>query len=240
VLISVATHDLRDKISRSQAEREALQERLRELSVIEDRDRIAAELRDKIIQRIFAAGLSLQGAAGLTTDAEVRRRVGTSIDELDNVVRLLRDTVFDLEHRLHRGGLRQEVLGVCGKLSPVPEIGFSGQAEEALSAEVQARLLELLRVALGLIEPDAVPGRVEIAADADTCLLVIDAASRERADGGSGTEQDFSSLLDQATQARVRMDIESTPGGIRFSWQFPLGLSVRPAAADIDRDLRNG
>jgi signal transduction histidine kinase len=63
-LISVATHGLKDGISRSQAERERLQDRLRELSVMEDRDRIAAELRDKIIQRIFAAGLNLQGPAG--------------------------------------------------------------------------------------------------------------------------------------------------------------------------------
>jgi signal transduction histidine kinase len=55
-LISVAAHGLRDGISRSQTERESLQERLRELSVIEDQERIAAELRGTVIQRIFAAG----------------------------------------------------------------------------------------------------------------------------------------------------------------------------------------
>jgi signal transduction histidine kinase len=83
---------------------------------MEDRDRIAAELRDTTIQRLFATGLSLQGAVDLAAEAEVRRRVGTSIDELDEVVRMLRDAVLGLEHRPRRGGLRQEVLRLCGKL----------------------------------------------------------------------------------------------------------------------------
>jgi signal transduction histidine kinase len=233
-LISVVTHGLRDRISRSQAEQERLQARLRELSVMEDRDRIAAELRGNVIQRIFAAGLTLQGAVNLTTEAETRRRIGISVGELDEVVRMLRDAVFGLEHRPQLGGLRQEVLGLCSRLSPVPEISFSGQAEGALSAEAQDRLLELLGEALGLIKPYAVPGRVEITAEADSCLVVIDAAARERPAEQTSPEPDFAGLLDRATQAGVRVDIQTTPGGIRLSWQFPLSLSVRPLAADLD------
>ena len=227
-LISVATHGLRDRISRAQAERERLQERLRELSVMEDRDRIAAELRGTIIQRVFAAGLSLQGAADLAADAGVRRRVGMAVDELDQVVRMLRNAVFGLEHRQSRDGLRQRVLGLCGTLSPVPELGFGGQADEALSPDDQARLLELLAETFVLIEPDAVPARVEITADADACLAVIDATSRERTDetGPERPEQDFSELLDHAIRAGVRMDIQMTPDGIRFSWRLPLSAPV--------------
>jgi signal transduction histidine kinase len=63
-LIFIAAHGLRDRIRRSQAERERLQEQLRERSIIEDRDRIAADLKDKVIQQIFAAGLTLQGRHG--------------------------------------------------------------------------------------------------------------------------------------------------------------------------------
>ncbi len=233
VLISVATHGLRDRISRSQAERERLQDRLREFSVMEDRDRIAAELRDKIIQRIFTAGLNLQGAVNLTTEAEVRRRVGTSIDELDHVVRMLRETVFGLGHRPRRGGLRQEVLGLCSGLSPVPEISFSGQVDKALSEETQAQLVELLRDTFALIGPDAVPRSVEITADAGSCLVLIDAASREPPAEETSPEPDFAGLLDRATQTGVRVDIQTTPGGIRFSCQLPLSAPARPAAADF-------
>ena len=228
-LISVATHGLRDRTGRSQAERERLQDRLRELSVMEDRDRIAAELRDKIIQWIFAAGLSLQGAADLTTEAEVRRRVGTSVEELDDVVRMLRDAVFGLEHRQQRGGLRQEALGLCSTLSPVQEISFSGQTDNALSAEAQAQLVELLRDTFGLIGPDSAPGSVEITVGADACLVVIDAASHRRRAEEPDPEQDFSGLLDRATRAGVRIDIQTTPDGIRFSWQLPMSVAVRPS-----------
>jgi signal transduction histidine kinase len=230
-LISVATHGLRDRIGRAQAEREQAQDRLRELSVMEDRDRIAAELRDNIIQRVFAAGLSLQGAADLAAEPEVRRRVGTSVEELDDVVRMLRNAVFGLEHRPRRRGLRQELLGLCGELSPMPEISFGGQADSALSGEAQAQVLELLRETLVLIEPDTVPGRVEVTVDADACLVVIDAASGERRGAETGPErpeQDFSGLLDHAAQAGARVDIQTAPGGIRVSWRLPLSTRLTP------------
>jgi len=226
-LISVATHGLRDGIGSSQAERERLQEQLRELSVIEDRDRIAAELRGTVIQRLFAAGLSLQGAVDLAAEAEVRRRIGASVDELDHVVRMLRNAVFGLERRHQGGGLRQEVLELCSTLSSVPEIGFGGQADETLSPEIRARLLDLLRETFVLIEPDAVPASVEITADADACLVIIDAAPRDHRADETGPEPDFSGLLDRATRDDVRLDIQTAPGGIRFSWRLPLSASVR-------------
>jgi signal transduction histidine kinase len=239
-LVSVATHGLRDRISRSQAERERLQDRLRELSVMEDRDRIATELRGNVIQRIFAAGLTLQGAVELTAEAHARRRIETSIGELDEVVRMLREAVFALEHRPRHSGLRQQVLGLCGGLSPVPEIGFSGQVDKALSEEAQAQLLDLLRETFDLIEPEAVPGRVEVTVNADACLVVIDAASREHHAEETDPEQDFSGLLSRATQAGARIDIQTSLSGIRFSCQLPLIAPPRPVAADPARDLSGG
>jgi hypothetical protein len=156
---------------------------------------------------------------------------------------MLRNAVFGLAHRQRRRGLRQEVLGLCRELSPMPEISFGGQADQALSTEAQARLLELLRETFVLIEPDTVPGRVEVTVDADACLVVIDAASGEQRGPETGPERpepDFSGLLDRATQARVRIDIQTTPDGIRFSWRLPLSAPVRPAAAELGRHLSCG
>jgi signal transduction histidine kinase len=62
----------------------------------EDRERIAADQQDQVIQRIFAAGLTFQEAASLTGGPEVRRRVEASVDDLDDVLRSLRDTIFGL------------------------------------------------------------------------------------------------------------------------------------------------
>jgi signal transduction histidine kinase len=69
---------------------------VRELSLLIERERIAAELQDTVVQRVFAAGLMLQSAVGLTAEPEVRRRIRASIDELDEVIRQLRDAIFGI------------------------------------------------------------------------------------------------------------------------------------------------
>lgn len=153
---------------------------------------------------------------------------------------MLREAVFGLEHHPRHGGLRQRMLGLCSELSPVPEISFSGRFDKAVSEEAQAQILDLLRETFDLIEPDAVPGRVQVTVNADACLVVIDAASRERHAEETGPEQDFSGLLNRGTQGRVRINIQTSPGGIRVCCELPLSAPPRPVAADPARDLSGG
>ena len=82
----------------SEAEPADPEGRRREITVIE-RDRILAQLQDKVIQRAFRAGLSLRGAAKMTADPEVRRLIGAATDELDHVIQEVRDAVFGYEQR---------------------------------------------------------------------------------------------------------------------------------------------
>lgn len=222
VMVTLATHGLRDRIRRSQEETERLQESLRELSLIADRDRIAADLRDKVIQRIFAAGMSLQGAASMISDPEARRRVEASVGDLDHAVRLLRDAIFGLEHRLQGRGLRQDILTLCGELSPVPEVSFSGPVDGALHPGTRAQLLEILHEALPVISERAVPARIGVTARDDSYLTVIEATSPPDAAELAEPEAEFSSLRDRASQASIRMDIGVIPGGARFAWEVPL------------------
>jgi signal transduction histidine kinase len=221
VMITIATHGLRDRIHRSQEETARLQDSLRELSLIADRDRIAADLRDKVIQRIFAAGMSLQGAASMIGDPQVRRRVEASVNDLDQAVRLLRDAIFGLERRLQGRGLRQDILNLCGELSPVPEVSFSGPVDGALHPGTRAQLLEILHEALPVISDRAVPARIGVTARDDAYLTVIEATS---APGAPETEEpavEFASLKDRAREARIHVDIGRIPGGTRFAWEVP-------------------
>ena len=135
------------------------------MTVQQDRDRIAAGLQDEVIQRIFAAGLSLQSAASLSSQPGVRQRVEAASDDLDQVLRLLRDTVFGLEQRLHDRGLRQEILDLCEELSPTPEVSFSGPVDGALQPGTGTWLVQLLREALVVIGPDAVPASIGVTTD---------------------------------------------------------------------------
>ena len=119
--------------------------------VVQDRDRLAADLQSGVVQRIFAAGMSLQSVLAMATQTEVRRRVEASISDLDDAIRLLRQAIFGLESRMAPQGLRHQVLQLCADVSPVPEITFAGPVDEALPPEEAEGLLEMLRTALGLL-----------------------------------------------------------------------------------------
>ncbi len=74
----------------------ALDVYLRDMAVVEERERIAQELMDQVVSRAFTAGLTLQGAAGLTTKPEVRQRIDDATADLDEVIRAIRNVVFNL------------------------------------------------------------------------------------------------------------------------------------------------
>jgi signal transduction histidine kinase len=219
-LISVAAHGLRDRIGRWQQENARLQEQLREVTIMEDRQRIATDLRDKVIQQIFGAGLTLQGAASLTTEREVRRRLESSVTDLDRAVRLVRQAIFGLENRLQARGLRQDVLDLCGDLTPVPEVSFSGPVDRALNPGARAELLGKLREALGMLGGQSVPARVSIAAGEDSCLAVVEADLGAAEAAQERSARDLSGLRDAAARAGARIDVES--GGARLAWRFPV------------------
>jgi signal transduction histidine kinase len=176
-LVSVATHGLRESMQRSQDRAAQLQNRLRELTVLADRDRIAADLRDKVIQRIFAAGLTLQSAASQTAERDVRTKIGTTVIELDQTVRMLRDAIFGLEQRPAERGLRQQIMDLVGGLSPAPEISFSGPVDTSLTAAAREELISRLTTALGPGGRAAQASQVSITVDGTDCRVSIETST---------------------------------------------------------------
>lgn len=72
------------------------QRRMRELDVLTDRDRIARDLHDHVIQRLFAVGVALQGTIPRARSAEVQQRLADSVDDLQAVIQEIRTAIFDL------------------------------------------------------------------------------------------------------------------------------------------------
>ncbi len=188
----------------------------------QDRDRIAAGLQDEVIQRIFAAGLAMQSAASLSSQPSVRQRVEAAAGDLDQVLRLLRDTVFGLEQRLRDRGLRREILELCGGISPAPEVSFSGPLDGALHPGTGTWLVQLLREALVVIGPDAIPASVGVTTDDKACLTVIEATARPHAAGLDWAARKHDGLVQQAARAGGSIDIEPIPGGVRMALRLPL------------------
>ena len=82
--------------ARLYAEAERVQHELRRLEMMEERERIAKELHDGVIQSLFAVGMGLQGTAALAEDEEIARRLESAVDEIDHAIRDLRNYIFGL------------------------------------------------------------------------------------------------------------------------------------------------
>ena len=194
--------------------------RPREITVIE-RDRIVAQLQDKVIQRVFRAGLTLQGAARLTADPEIRRLIQAATDELDHVIREVRGAVFGHEQRGDGRGLREKIIELSSRLVTAADISFIGPPDGTLDAATSAWLLETLRQALALIGEYATPTRVDITAGDNAHDIVIEATPLGTHAGDPAAR--FDGLRARAEQAGIPVDIEFVPGGTRFTWHAALG-----------------
>lgn len=129
-----------------------LHERVLALGVLDDRDRIARDLHDRVIQRIYAVGMSLAGAARLDDLPQVRDRVERAVDELDETITEIRTAIFELGDTSISGGLRHAVLHLTEELVPTlggrPDVRFVGPVDNMVPAHVSDHLLAVLREAL--------------------------------------------------------------------------------------------
>ena len=132
-----------------------LHARLRDLTLAEERERMARNLHDTVIQRLFAIGLGLQGTARLISSEEGRERVEELIDELDVTVRQIRTTIFAITRSRRSAsnqGLRREILDVVdeatGRLGLDVRIDFEGPIDAAVGETTAEHLLFSLREAI--------------------------------------------------------------------------------------------
>jgi signal transduction histidine kinase len=129
------------------------QEARQQLAVFSDRDRIARDLHDLVIQRLFATGLGLEGVSRLIADAGVAARVSGFAQDLDGTIREIRNSIFSLQAPAQaQGSLRAELLRVAvdarDALGFEPRVGFDGPLDAAVPDAVRSDLIASLREAL--------------------------------------------------------------------------------------------
>ena len=161
-----------------------LHAKVQELALVEDRERIARDLHDTVIQRLFATGLSLQGSLPLVgTDlAATRSRIERAVDELDLTVKHIRSAIFGLEEaRLGGSGLRADILGVTQEaarsLGFEPRVLFDGPVDTGVEAGLATDLLAALRESLSNVARHASARAVDVevvASRDDVLLRVVD------------------------------------------------------------------
>ncbi|MEU3875467.1 MULTISPECIES: GAF domain-containing protein [Streptomyces] len=146
------------------------------LAVFEDRDRIARDLHDLVIQRLFATGLLLESAHRMADLPEVRERVGQAVDELDVTIQEIRTAIFALQQEPTESpaGLRTRVLRELGTAAvPLgfrPSATFTGPVDAKVGELTGKNLIAALREALSNAYRHAQASRIEVAVDATATL----------------------------------------------------------------------
>lgn len=206
-----------------------LHNRVRLLSVSDDRDRIASDLHDRVIQRVFAVGLSLQRATRLSDVDEMAVTVNEAVDYLDATISEIRTAIYELSSAAIPGGLRQGVLELIGELTPLlgarPVVNFVGPVDSAVSQPIADNLLAVLREAL------TNAGKHAKATQYRVTLSALDFVKLEVVDNGTGFDQSLvrangmglANLRQRAQKLSGVFEVEPAEGGgTRVTWHVPL------------------
>jgi len=188
-------------------------------AVQQDRDRLADELRDEVVQRIFAVGLSLEGAAAVA-DPAVRDRIAQGITDLDQVIRVIRNAVFGLQTRSRDHRLRTRIMHLSEQFPVAPDVSFRGPVDGALDPSVAARLLEVLAEAVTVIGERWAPFEITVDVHDGGFVTVIRAVPLPVPEGASSPDQHYAGLRASATEAGFRIEIEPHPDSTRFAWHI--------------------
>jgi signal transduction histidine kinase len=208
-----------------------LHARMQDLSLVEDRERIARDLHDTVIQRLFATGLSLQATTRLIrTDPDAAvARVAAAVDDLDLTVKHIRSAIFGLEStRPTPEGLRSQIIGMAREagrsLGFDPTVLLDGPVDSSITEDIGADLLATLREALSNIVRHANPTRVEVE------VTVHDGVHLRVADDGIGLPDEDTPMGNGLRNMRSRAEARSgsltmaagAGGGTILDWRVPL------------------
>jgi len=205
----------------------AARDALADLRIVSEHERIARDLHDTVIQRLFALGMGLQAAQRLA-DPQVTERIQAAVQAIDEVIREIRETIFDL-NRPHsasldvRQQLREVATDVGSQLGFSPRVSFRGPVEAATTDETLINLLAVAREALTNAGRHARASRVDVvlAASADCVVLTV-------ADDGIGLPEGptaghgMANMSDRAAALGGTLTVGARrPSGTLVEWKVP-------------------
>jgi len=205
----------------------ARQRLARQLDVYEDRDRIARDLHDHVIQRVFASGLALQAVLPRVHDAQAQERIRFVVGQLDDTVRDIRTTIFDL-HSADTvdtsDSLRRRLLDIvtetAGPLEPT--VRMSGAVDSLVTGDLAADVEAVVREGVSNAARHSGGTHVTVTVDVSDSVVV------EVVDDGHGIDLEAarSGLRNLQQRAQKRGgDASAQPlrdGGTRLRWSSPL------------------
>lgn len=149
------------------------------MMLLEDRDRIARDLHDHVIQRLFAAGLTVQSSASALGEHRQAARLNDVVTDLDDTIHQIRTSIFELRGPLDGSDtIRTRVVAVANELAPrlgfTPQVRFTGPIDVLVPDQVADDLLAVVREALTNTTRHAHASQVEVHITATPTQLTVD------------------------------------------------------------------
>ena len=201
------------------------------LAIYEDRDRIARDLHDLIIQRLFAVGLGLQGVLPQVLQPDVVQKLSDFVDDLDATIRDVRTTIFSLQEPQARpSGLRGEVLRTVTAAAAVlrfePKLTMSGPVDSAVSDRLRPQVLAVIGEGLSNVARHAQATEVEVRVEVSGRTVAV--MIRDNGIGPAADDVPGQGTVNLAARARLLGGTFTLQrgecGGAELCWSVPLEL----------------
>ncbi|WP_097930211.1 MULTISPECIES: GAF domain-containing sensor histidine kinase [unclassified Streptomyces] len=210
------------------------------MSLLADRERIARDLHDLAIQRLFATGMTLQSARPLVEHPEAAERLGRAIDDLDTTIKIIRTTIFGLrEHETPGQGskLRSRVVQAVDAATPAlgftPALRMEGLIDTDVPRVVADHAVAVVGEALSNVARHARARRAEVSVIADDGVLTVttsdDGVGLRGPEGGR--RGGIRNLMERAERLGGTLSLRAKPHprrGTVLEWRVP----IAPAGPD--------
>jgi two-component system, NarL family, sensor histidine kinase DevS len=212
--------------SRAEAER---------LRLYEDRDRIARDLHDLVIQRLYATGMSLEGTMSMITRPEVASRITNAVDAMDETIKEIRAAIFGLQARgvSSEPDLRADIVALVEEMTPVlgfaPSLRLGAGLGGPVSRDVAEQALAALREALSNAARHADASQVDVSVDVDPDgILTVQVTDNGIGLPPEGRRSGLRNLAARAEKlgGELRLgpaDPDASAPGTRLTWRAPRG-----------------
>ncbi|MCX4999977.1 GAF domain-containing protein [Streptomyces longwoodensis] len=213
-----------------------------QIALLEDRDRIARDLHDLAIQRLFATGMTLQSAGRRVQDSMASERILRAVDDLDETIKIIRSTIFGLRSRDEAvPGLRSRVVRAIGEAAPLlgfaPSVRMEGLLDTHVPLQTADHVMAVLTESLTNVARHAGADRTDVVLETDGKQVRLTVTDNGVGIPDGGRRSGLTNMAERAQKLGGGMELQSPGGkGTRLVWHAPLGQS--PDTAESSRSGR--
>ncbi|WP_028800527.1 GAF domain-containing protein [Streptomyces sp. 142MFCol3.1] len=202
-----------------------------QIAVLQDRDRIARDLHDLAIQRLFATGMTLQSAGRFIEHTQASDRVLRAVDDLDETIKIIRSAIFGLRSRDDGGagaGLRARVVRAVGEAAPVlgfaPSVRMEGLLDTDVPKEIADHVVAVLSESLTNIARHAHADRADVGLETDGHEVRLTVCDNGVGIPSGGRRSGLRNMAERAEQLDGKLELSSPAdgGGTTLTWRVPV------------------